>query len=777
MVFYNIKQSIRGMLNNKTFTFLNLTGFAIGFAVCIIIMIFAYREYTTDSSYPNAKNIYRVVDAKKESTAIDRDIVQELQKLSDVKLAVPVLYMDLSETDFRQFLIDMESGKSIETKESFIATNNDFFKMFSIKPLVSKANTPFADDKSMVLTRSIAMQLFGKIDVLDKKIKKEHAIFTVSAVVEDMPDNSSIKSGMFVNYKNPDYQIVQADEGDGLFSPSDIYLLLNNNTNIDKLTALVNADFPKNKGKTEEILLQAFQDIYMNPQFEESYNKTGNKSLIWVFITIAILTLIMSIFNYTNFTISRQMATLKNSGIRITNGALRGQIRGYYFTETSLAIILAFMGALFIAQAMMPYAEQLLGAKLGLHWLLEPKLLGIFISLFVLVVFLSAVSPIAFISRMKVQTLFGKTNIKSRKHPIKRIMTITQLVVSVVLLVAVFVVHKQLSFVKTQNLGFQTSHLLRLNIPMDYEKYDVMKDAFDKLPFVEQSSLTSHTPGSGYCIITMKNRSGEDVDMYVVNVDDNFLNTFGIELKEGRKFRKSELNKKCYYFTNYAKKLMGWENFEDIQLEYDRKVVGVVNDIFYNSLHNKMVPVAFQYSDNSYSGLNLKLSAGNLSQQMAGIEKIWKKTLGNAPFSFSFYDQYFDSLYKKEKRQSKALSIFVIIAFVITCMGLLGQVLQNTQNRIKEIGIRKIHGASIIEVMLLLNKEFIWTVITAFIIATPIAYYSMTKWLENFAYKTALSWWIFALAGLSALAIALFTVSWQSWRAARRNPVEALRYE
>ncbi len=162
---------------------------------------------------------------------------------------------------------------------------------------------------------------------------------------------------------------------------------------------------------------------------------------------------------------------------------------------------------------------------------------------------------------------------------------------------------------------------------------------------------------------------------------------------------------------------------------------------------------------------------------MKVIENLWKKIFGNEPFSFSFYDQYFDSLYKKEERQSKALTLFVIIAFIITCMGLLSQVLQNTQNRIKEIGIRKINGATIKEVMLLLNKEFVWTVVIAFIIATPIAYYVMTKWLESFAYKTVLSWWIFALAGVAALLIALLTVSWQSYRAASRNPVEALRYE
>ncbi len=175
--------------------------------------------------------------------------------------------------------------------------------------------------------------------------------------------------------------------------------------------------------------------------------------------------------------------------------------------------------------------------------------------------------------------------------------------------------------------------------------------------------------------------------------------------------------------------------------------------------------------------MNVKLKKGNVKQQLQDIKKLWAEVTDNAMFNYSFYDDYYNSLYKKEDRQAQAIAIFAIIAFIITCLGLLSQVLQNTQNRIKEIGIRKINGASIKEVMLLLNKEFIWTVVIAFVIATPIAYYAMNKWLENFAYKTALSWWVFALAGLSALVIALLTVSWQSWRAASRNPVEALRYE
>ncbi|PIF02542.1 MAG: hypothetical protein CR987_01160, partial [Draconibacterium sp.] len=328
MIRHNIKQSVRGMLKNKTFTFLNLAGFAVGFAVCIIIMIFAYREYTTDTSFPNAENIYRLVDAKTKSSEIDNEIVSELKKFPDIKQVTSVFYANFADDEGQpEFLLDVEKGNYIEAKNPFITTNNDFFPIFGIKTLVSKTHQPFTNNKTIVLTRSVAMRLFGKIDVLDKVVKKDDALFTVSAVVEDMPENSSMNAGYFIHCKNPDYVVSVTNDDAGRFFPHNIYIVLNDNTNIAQFTKTLNANFPKNKSLTTSVQLQPFLDIYLNNYAKENQNKAANKSLIWIFLTIALLTLIMSIFNYANFMISRQMATLKNSGIRITNGALRRQIR------------------------------------------------------------------------------------------------------------------------------------------------------------------------------------------------------------------------------------------------------------------------------------------------------------------------------------------------------------------------------------------------------------------------------------------------------------------
>ncbi len=279
------------MLKNKTFTFLNLAGFAVGFAVCIIIMIFAYKEYSTDSSFANGDNIYRFVDEKTKSVAIDSEVATQLQKFSDVKLATSVFRASFSSEGFREFLLDTETGNNIETQQPFIVTDNNFFPMFGIKTLLSKAEQPFANEKSIVLTRSVAMRLFGKVEVLDKTIKKEDAFFTVSAVVEDMPENSSINGGFFIHTKNPDYEVAVSNTKDGRFYPQDIYVFLNEDADVKNFTSILNANFPKNKSLTKSVYLQPFRDIYMSKPLEEDYNRTANKSLIWIFITIAALNL------------------------------------------------------------------------------------------------------------------------------------------------------------------------------------------------------------------------------------------------------------------------------------------------------------------------------------------------------------------------------------------------------------------------------------------------------------------------------------------------------
>jgi putative ABC transport system permease protein len=389
----------------------------------------------------------------------------------------------------------------------------------------------------------------------------------------------------------------------------------------------------------------------------------------------------------------------------------------------------------------------------------------------------SMLAPSYIIKHSDVQTLFGKKGLKHGKRLGQRILTVFQITVSMILLICLAFILKQLIYVKTTDLGFDKELLLRLDIPHDFQNKPALKQQIDNLSFVKSSSFSNGGPG-----LIRNHMSVPETEGLMFNciyIDRQFLETLNIELVKGRKLLDGDFKESCY-INEKALKIYGWGNLENRKFNNGKEngynIVGVVKDFNIASLHQEIEPVCLIFSD-QYSLLNIKLLPGNLDEHMKVIHGIWKSILPGAPFSYTFLDEYFNSLYHKEDQQGKAIAMFSLIAFIITCLGMLGQIMQVAINKTKEIGIRRINGARVSEIMRMLNKEFISGVLLAFLIAVPVSIFIMNKWIQNFAYKTSMSWWIFALSGLIAFIIALLTVSWQSWSAATRNPVEALRYE
>ncbi len=776
MFLHNLKMSFRRMRKNPVFTTLNIGGFSIGFAVSIILALFIYKESSVDKNYANHQNIYRLIDAKKNSPRMDYDIAKTIkEQYSEIQFSTPFNYMS-SKSPI--------SIKKIGSEENFqiqevISTTNDFFKIFSINTIYSKTKEPFADLNSVVVTESLAKKLFGKTDVLDEIISINNMMeLPICAVVENLPENSSFGTEIFLNSENENFRFSQYCSEGKCYNPLDQYVYINEKTDVEQLTEKMNVGFPANKSDTDSIRFQKVSDIYLATDITNNENKAGSKGLLQIFFSIATIILLMSVINYVNFTLSNQLAALKDLGIKITTGADPKFLRSFYFTEITLSIVISFIVALLIVVLTLPFASNLLATPLKLIWLLNPLLIVVFSLILLAIILISSSAPLFIISRYDVQKLFGKKDVRFGKQFGKKFLTVFQITASIILLVCLVSMQKQLSYVKTTNLGFDKELLVRFNIPENYTNYDALKQQFSDLSFVKEASL-SHG-GPGFIQVGMgSNEEGNYFQMDCIYVDENFLDVFGIPLLEGSEFLASDNGVSCY-INETALKNYGWHNFEGKIFNNGReggyKIVGVVGDFNVASLHKAITPVCLIYNPN-YSAINIKLMPGNLGEQMDQIKETWKETVPGATLNFQFFDEYFDSLYRKEDRQGKAIALFSVIALIITCLGLLGQIVQTCIARIKEIGIRKVNGAKISEVMTMLNKDFVLWVIIAFVIATPIAYYAMNKWLENFAYKTSLSWWIFALAGLLALGIALLTVSWQSWRAATRNPVEALRYE
>ncbi|QGY44674.1 FtsX-like permease family protein [Maribellus comscasis] len=776
MIRFKLKLAVRNLLKNKLYTSLIIGGFAVGFTACILIALFYNAEHNVDKHFANYDNIFRLYDAKEDKAGLD-------YKLNTI---LSENYPDIEETCPLGFAYFPFTLKDAETKDYIranylVSTNNNFFDVFSQEIVAGVADKPFSQNNSAVLTESLAKKLFGDKNPLGRTVKEEFFTATVTAVMKDLPENSSFKAEILLNSENKEFQMAQECNGGVCIFPVEHFLLLKNGTKPNEFAEKLNSSIGQFT-TTDSLALQNITDIYLSTKklgWADEHTK-GNSKMLMVFLSIGILIILLSSINYLNYTISMQYAKLKEIGINKTNGAGKPQLILDSFIEVTLGIIIALLISVILTTILFPSAESLFGRSIQISDINFYQLLPVFAAIFFAIILLNSLAPIYILSRFNI-TDFLSGGRKSRgKQWIKQAMLTFQLTVSIALIAAVLLIFKQLQFVKHHDLGFDEEHLVRIELPFLFKKANALGNEIATLPFVSGSTLSAGNPGN----INLSMGSGVEDNEFMVNcihVSDNFLETFGIHLLDGRDFMAGDKNKACI-MNRAAIVRYGWENIEGKKYNNGREggyeVVGVVNNFNVESLHSEMTPVALIYNpEQEFGTLSLRLSAGNAGRQMEQIRKVWNNFLPDDPMEFTFYDDQFQAMYVKEEKLAKAISFFSLIAVVLTCMGILGQIFLISLNRTKEIGVRKVNGAKVSEILILLNKDFIIWVLIAFILASPATWFAMNKWLENFAYKTELSWWIFALAGLLALGIALLTVSWQSWRAATRNPVEALRYE
>ncbi|HAM98086.1 MAG TPA: hypothetical protein DCQ26_05705 [Marinilabiliales bacterium] len=777
MIRFKIKLAVRNLLKNKRYSFLIIGGFAIGFTASMLIGLFYSAEKNVDRHFVGYKNIYRLYDAKGGKSGLD-------YKLN------PVLaenYPNIKKTCPLGFSYYPTTVKDTETKdytriEYFISTNNSFFDVFSVKIMSSLESRPFSQQNSAVITESVAKKLFGDKNPLGRTINDEFISATVTAVMEDLPKNSSFRAELLLNSENKDFQMAQECNNGVCIYPVEHVLLLKNGVQPDDLAKNLNASIGKFNTTTDSLALQNLSDIYLSVMdfgWSDDHFK-GNAKMLFIFLAIGILIIILSSINYLNYSVSMQYAKMKEIGINKTNGAERIHLITDSLIEVSLGIFIALVASVFLVALLLPSTGILFGKEIYLTDINFYHLLPVVAAVVAGIVLLNSLAPIYILSRFNITDFLAGGRKRTGKQLGKQAMLTFQLTVSIVLIAVVMLIFKQLQFVKHHDLGFNKEHLVRMELPYKFQNQKALKNEVAKLPFVTSSALSNGYPGH----INMSMGSGVDGDEFTVEcifVSDDFLKTFGINLIKGRGFLQGNKDHACL-MNEAAVKRFGWESVEGKKYKNGREggydVVGVVNNFNVQSLHSEMTPVALLYEpDREFNALSLRLMPGNISQQIAELKEAWKNLLPEDPMEFAFYDTQFQSMYEKEDKLAKSITFFSIIALVLTCMGILGQIFMISLNRTKEIGVRKVNGASISEIMAMLNKDFVKWVAVAFIVATPVAYYTMNKWLTTFAYKTELSWWIFALAGLLALGIALLTVSWQSWKAATRNPVEALRYE
>jgi putative ABC transport system permease protein len=783
MILYHIKSALRNLWINRKFTIINITGFAFAISVSLGITLFLYKEYSYDRFNEHSGQIVRLIDAKDNSSVIDyrvKDIIQNnFPEIENACLLLRSSHPIEVRTSDKGFYLD-----------DIMSVDNSFFEVFTISFLSGQTSSPFVNINSAVVTESTAKLLFGKDNPLGKEILVWGNVpVTITGLISDFPDNSSITAGLLVNAENEKFKFYQSigDSRDlstyrWLFQ---IYLQLKRNTSQDEIISKINANTGLLKPYAEIIGFLKLKDIYLHDTTSGSETKQGNASLLRLLAGIALIILLLAIINYINLTVAQQNKRNKDTGIRKTFGASRTDILFNYLFESVLVSLTAFVLGIYLLWIMFPLYDAIFNTNLDLTYFLRfPFLIGLPCS----VLFIGAISgsvPAVLLSGITpARVLTGTIIPQIKKQYFRNTLTIFQFSISIILIFCVLVVQRQIRFVKHRNPGFNEEQLLRLDLPniqqADAQKAMALLDEYRKNPFIKSVSISSGVPGEIRMSMGSNiENSTKNMSVPCILADSGFLETFSMIVVRGRNLEPGDYGKVC--MINEA--AYNYFEFEDLNNKRFNNfggfdIIGVVNDFQFTSLHKTIGPACIMFTPNfEPTSMNIRFAANSTGQGMEIIRKLWDEMLPGYPFKYQFYDEWFDSLYRSEERFAKTISLFALLAIVISCIGILGLAIFSSERRTKEIGIRKVNGASIAEIMVMLNREFVMWVAIAFAAGVPVMIIAMKKWLSSFVYRTTLDWWIFVLAGLIALAIAIATVSWQSWRTATRNPVEALRYE
>jgi putative ABC transport system permease protein len=511
---------------------------------------------------------------------------------------------------------------------------------------------------------------------------------------------------------------------------------------------------------------------------ERSQTLHANLKLIRVLSVISLIIILLAVFNYINLTTATHSDRLKEIGIKKTIGASRMQIFTQFMAEAFLVCIVSFLLAIQLSALWVPFFEEFLDSKIELSTLFQSFRSGwIVLGVFV-ISFISGIYPALSISRRKPIDILNKNDAgKNRSFGFRAVLNIIQYTVSVSLIITLIILSKQIDFVRSKDFGFDTNRLLRVDVHWQlFNKAKAIRDRLLTDPSISDVCFSHGTPGSIYLTSSWSGLESKDIIVNELNVDTSFFKVFRIPVIMGRELRPSDFNKVCY-INETAFKLTGWKTFLG-EKYHGKEIIGIVKDFHFANMYNPIGPLMIPISSEmGISHLTVRVNPGNLQRVINTLKAIWKEVCPGHELKYQFYDEWINSMYKGEERLVSSIRLSAILAILISCLGILGLAEYTIKKRTKEIGLRKVNGATILNIIILLNTNFFKWVLIGFVIACPVTYFIMHKWLENFAYKTVLSWWIFGLAGIIALGIALLTVSWQSWRAATSNPVEALRYE
>jgi putative ABC transport system permease protein len=798
----NILLAIRNITKNRVNSVITVAGLSIAFACLLLIYLYVSQEFSYNDFHQNRDRLFRVnytvafADRTKQSTVLLD------HKLSEViKDKVPQIKRS---TAFRSAQNPGLKFNNHNFEENVCITEPAFFEMFSFKFIVGNKDELFKNPDEIVISESLAAKFQAtsactKEALIGKPVffmNTGDRPFVISAIMEDVPKNSSIQFDALIPYKYEG----EFSQSCNMFGNTSIYYEINNKNGIHSaetrvaqtvreyykglVKGLQSRNIVAGTSDSFSPFVSSMNDVYLD-KVDTGNERTNNKTSLYILSAIGLLILFIACSNFILLSLGQSLRKSGEVVVRKALGARNGNIFGLFFTENLLLTLLSLIFGSALCLILLPIFNQLSQNEIYTGLIHIPRILVFTMSCILLVVVSISVVPALKLIKVRPNMLASKSMGVGKKTNATSLFVTFQYGLSIILIILTISILRQTNYMKYTDLGFFSENIinLRINHLKDNDRL-MLRDQLKKHAGIMNLTLTDRNYVSGKSGEFIKNAQGENIETRILKVDQNYIPTLGLTLIQGENFDEGNI-KEDDRSVIINEKLVGHLGFNDEAIGQtvnlngkDLRIIGIVKDFHYDSMKEKIEPLALCTNmGNNYSYILIKYSSAQLASIIPFIKSTWAKVVPDKELDIQFWDEQLSQRYQAEELWGRIIAYAAVIAILISSLGLFGFTLLGINMRVKEIGIRKVNGAKISEVMVMLNKDFIKWVVIAFLVAMPIAWYIMNKWLENFAYKTNLSWWIFALAGLIALVIALLTVSWQSWNAATRNPVEALRSE
>ncbi|MCJ8211250.1 ABC transporter permease [Mucilaginibacter sp. RS28] len=800
-----IKTAWRNLLKGKVFNGLNILGLAVAIASSALLLLTVHFQFSYDKFHKNIDNIYQLYFSTNREGVVEKTGSMPVP----VTPAIKAEYPEIKNISRLEGGVTTVAYGDKELEESINFVDQDFFKIFTI-PVAAGSKTPLVSQNELVITKYVAKALFNNADPVGKMVRMKfgegYKSFIVSSVIEDFPENSSINADGFIRFENtPGYQQNLKVWDNRNHS---VFLSLTDNADPavfeSKLGKFVKAHFkedlnnlkrdgakPVANGDLMSLNLASFKDNHFNTEVGGVEGYAVNKTSIIGLLVIAIFILIIACINFINLAVARSFTRAREVGVRKTLGAGKWDLLSQFWTETIMVCLIALAIGIALASVILPYFNANFKSTIKLGMLFHPAQLLTLIGLFLLITVIAGFYPALLMMRYKtVQVLKGSVS-TAKPGKVRNILLVVQFSIATLLTICTLITRQQINYVRNKPLGFNKSEVL--SIPIDHGLNGAQALQLFRNQVAGEKQIVGVTgayrnlglgnDGSTFTSITGFNYKGHEIRSHIYSVSYDYLKTLDIKLLDGREFSKDFasdsnavlVNQKMASLLQVNKPVGTMVPYDD---KHPKKVIGVFADYNFRSLHDKIEPLTL-VMDKEFpiNYVFVRVRPNSLSASYDFIKEKWHQTFPNADFNASWLEQNTEKQYRNEQRLANIFNSASIIAIFISCIGLLAMSVMVILQRTKEIGIRKVLGASVSRIVLLVSSEFITLVIVAAIIAMPIAWWLMDQWLQNFAYRVSIQWWVFALATLLAVIIAALTISVQAIRAAIANPVKSIKSE